>query len=240
VLVPSGGKHTIESFETIYSSVLSKSIWGVEFFMLCDGDTRPNPSEDEEEAQAGGRLRVLPRFHLENYFLDENVWAEALSLLEPVDSWLRDPVQIRGVLVEIAREQTSYAAALRASRALRLAVGHVDAMPKNCHGTSADELVALIVTKSSAERERAVKVLGDDEVERLVRDEFERLTSLLDNDDPEWRVAMPGKPVLSAFAGRAGTKLGHAKTLYLNAAATHEPGPFEDLLTIFEHFATQD
>jgi len=44
VLVPSGGRHIIESFEAVYESVLAKSIWGVDFFMLCDGDSAPPTS----------------------------------------------------------------------------------------------------------------------------------------------------------------------------------------------------
>ena len=39
VLVPSGGNATIRSFAGIASQVLEKTIWGVDFFMLCDGDS---------------------------------------------------------------------------------------------------------------------------------------------------------------------------------------------------------
>jgi AAA domain, putative AbiEii toxin, Type IV TA system len=237
VLVPSGGRHTLESFETIYSSVLSKSIWGVEFFMLCDGDTRPTPSEEEREAKAGGRLRVLPRYHLENYFLDEQVWAEAFAPLEPPDSWLRDPERIRSAFIEISREHISYTAALRAAQGLRLSVGNVDAMPKNCHGRAVDELVELVLKESSAERDRTAAVLADDKVERLVREEFERTSGLLDAGDPEWQQVIPGKPIVSAFSKRAGLKLGHAKTLYLAAAEEADPNPFADVIAIFSEFA---
>jgi hypothetical protein len=238
VLVPSGGKHTLESFETLYSKVLSKSIWGVEFFMMCDGDTRPSPSADEKRAQDEGRLRVLPRYHLENYFLDEDVWSQAFALLEPDGSWLRDAAQIKNAILEIAREQTSYAAALRASQRLRLAVGNVDAMPRNCHQRTSDELVQLMLDKTSLERDRATGELADDQVERVVREEFDRITALLDNDDPEWRRVVPGKPVLAAFAGRAQVKLGHGKTLYLAASEGRDQNPFDEVVQIFEHFAT--
>jgi energy-coupling factor transporter ATP-binding protein EcfA2 len=240
VLVPSGGKHTVESFETLYATVLSESIWGVEFFMLCDGDTQPNPSPDERQAQEEGRLRVLPRYHLENFFLDEETWSDAFALLEPPDSWLRDSVQVKNAILEIAREQISYAAALRASQRLRLAVGNVDAMPKNCHQRSSDELVGLMIEKTSVERDRSTAALADDEVEGIVREEYERISSLLDDDDPEWRRIVAGKPVLSAFAGRAQVKLGHGKTLYLAAAEQRDPNPFEELVAIFEHFATDE
>lgn len=238
VLVPSGGKHNLQSFEAIYAAVLSKSLWGVEFFMLCDGDTRPNPSDDERAAEQGGRLRILPRYHLENYFLDAQVWAAVFEALEPPDSWLRDPAQIQAALVEIAREHMSYAVALRASQALRSSVGHVDAMPKNCHGLTSDELVALMVEKASAERGRATKALAEAEVDRIVREEYERLTTALDSDDPQWRKEVPGKAVLSTFIARTGMKPGHAKNLYLEVSETSGLDPFAEVVEILEHFAT--
>jgi len=62
VLVPSGGKHLLESFSAVYDEVLSKSIWGVDFFMLCDGDSIPAASpEQTQAAEESGHLRVLPR-----------------------------------------------------------------------------------------------------------------------------------------------------------------------------------
>lgn len=238
VLVPSGGKHAIESFQSVYEAVLSRSIWGVEFFMLCDGDTRPAPSEGERQAEEGGRLRVLPRYHLENYFLDEHTWAAAFANLEPSTSWLRDPVAIEEAFLESARTYLSYAAALRASQTLRLAVGNVDIMPSNCHGRTEDEIIRLVLDTSTAERERTAAVLAEQEVERLVREEFTQISELLDRRDAEWRRVVPGKPLLSAFVHRAGMKIGHAKSLYLAAAEQSTVNPFADVLEIFEAFAS--
>jgi hypothetical protein len=57
--------------EGLHEAVLSKSIWGVDFFMLWDRDSRPSDSPEAELAKGSGRLRTLSRYHLENYFLDE-------------------------------------------------------------------------------------------------------------------------------------------------------------------------
>ena len=71
VLVPSGGRHILKSFASIYESVLSRTLWGVEFFMLCDRDSAPPLGLPQTIAAiAMGRLQVLPRYHLENYFLN--------------------------------------------------------------------------------------------------------------------------------------------------------------------------
>ena len=41
VLVPSGGRSAIASFALLHREVLERTIWGVEFFMLCDHDATP-------------------------------------------------------------------------------------------------------------------------------------------------------------------------------------------------------
>lgn len=46
----------------------------------------------------------------------------------------------------------------------------------------------------------------------------------------------PASSILSAFAGRAQLRLGHAKALYLAAAEARNPGPFEEVLSIFRNF----
>ena len=132
VLVPSGGKSTIQSFSHIQQKVLNHAMWGVDFFMLCDRDAVPvgaTTSAIEESSQ--DRLRVLPRYHLENYFLDETVIAEIFAPLEAENSWLRDPAAIRENLREVARGYVSYAAALIVSSEFRVRAGNLDIMP-NC------------------------------------------------------------------------------------------------------------
>jgi predicted ATPase len=88
VLVPSGGKRLILSFSTLVEEVLDKSIWGVEFFMLCDADTVPLSLDKSALTEfSKGRLSVLDRYHVENYFLEEDLLARVFSSLEPEGSW---------------------------------------------------------------------------------------------------------------------------------------------------------
>lgn len=60
VLVPSGGKQAITSFTAIMENVLEKSIWGVDFFMLCDRDAMPLTAEAVSiQAESKGKLRTF-------------------------------------------------------------------------------------------------------------------------------------------------------------------------------------
>ena len=115
VLVPAGGKGTVTSFGTLQKQVLERTIWGVEFFMLCDGDTAPTATVETN------RLRSLSRYHLENYFLDEAVIAGIFESMEPADSWLRSPQKVRANLRDVAQSLVPYATALSTAARYRVA-----------------------------------------------------------------------------------------------------------------------
>ena len=237
VLVPSGGKHTIESFDAIYDAVLSRTIWGVEFFMLCDNDAAPRASDSQTKALESGRLRILPRYHLENYFLDEHVWAQAFALMESPESWLRDPAAIRAQLRTLGEQFVSYAAALSVSRALRTAAGNLDVMPKDCHGKNLKEIQELVEERASAERGRISDVLDASQVRLAVETAFNALVESLESDSEAWKAAIPGRPLLGAFASKANVNVSRAKSMFLNAAVG-ALDPFAEVAAIFDAFAT--
>lgn len=233
VLVPSGGKHASQSFEPINQGILSKSIWGVQFFMLCDRDAVPPDTPDSD----AGRLRILPRYHLENFFLDEHLWAQIFASMEPENSWLRSPEEIRTRMREIAREIVPYASALIVSGRARREVGNVDIMPKGVHGLDISSLQQLFETTATQEVDRLRSSLEVTSISRLVGETYEQLMSSIDADTDDWKMLIPGKPLLSAFANRAGVKPSRAKLLYVNAAALAAKNPFADIEKIFEDFA---
>jgi energy-coupling factor transporter ATP-binding protein EcfA2 len=238
VLVPSGGKHVIESFAAVYDAVLSKTIWGVEFFMLCDGDSVPVGSpEQAEAAQRSGRLRVLSKYHVENYFLDEHVWASALSPMSAEGSWQRSPSTVRDVLRESARGLVSYAAALATASRLRLSVGNLDLMPKDCQRKSLLELQPLLLAEVEREKARLEQCLDQESIKSSMSEYFERLTRSLDDDSEDWKALIPGKPLLGMFATRIGLDQSKAKMLYLNAGLTSDRRPFAEIEEIFKDFA---
>lgn len=237
VLVPSGGKHVIESFEAVNRAVLSQSLWGVEFFMLCDRDSRPPASEAVDAAAVSGRLQVLSRYHLENYFLDEFVWADAFSLMEPDGSWLRDPSQIRAALRDLAGRYVSYATTLAVASRLRLEAGNVDAMAKDCHGKTLEQTQQLVIAQASQESDRVADVLDRDGVSRAVAEHYERLSQAIEDDSEDWKAMVPGKQVLSAFASQANLSAGRAKTMYIAATHAESPHqPFKEIQDIFAAF----
>jgi hypothetical protein len=206
VLVPVGGKDTAISFQRAAETLLCQTIWGVDFFMLCDGDSAAKGFSSQ--AKSDGRLRVLARYHLENYFLDEHVWAKVFEHLAlPENDSLRDPKAIRQVMRDFARDQISYAAALKVSNHFRQMVGNIDIMPKGVNNLSVEDLCAVMETDRSAESSRCGSSLDKTTLERLVREEFLRLTTALDKDDESWKSLIPGRPIVKRFSAHAKQRL---------------------------------
>jgi hypothetical protein len=232
VLVPSGGKHVIESFDAVHAAVLSRTIWGVEFFMLCDRDSAPVSDLPVE------RVQVLPRYHLENYFLDESVWASAFSTLEPEGSWLRDPAQIHESLRSIAAGLVSYAAALAVSSSARLRAGNIDLMPKGAHQMGLPDLLRALAEKAESERGRLDEALEATTLVRMAEEYAAELEASLTIDDERWKRDIPGKPLLGMFTAKAQLHASRARKLYLDAAAAADSDPFLDVKAIFDRFAS--
>lgn len=235
VLVPSEGKGTIASFAVVNERVLQRSIWGVEFFMLCDRDVVPLHRDAEGlKSESRGRLAVLGRYHLENYFLDATCLAEVFRSLEPASSWLRDPLAIREVLLSIARNRLSHATALHAAARLRDRVGNVDVMPSGCHDVSLDHLCGTFVAGVKAEQARVGAALESDEATRLVEQIWRSLEADLETE--RWNAVFPGRPILRQFASKSSLAYGRLKSGYLEASRAVDHRPFSEVIEIFEVF----
>ena len=230
VMAPAGGKADLENFERLNRKVLEKTLWGVDFFMLADRDCAV------PQAVESDRFRLLPRYHLENYFLDSRILAACFENQEEDGSWLRSPAQIEDRLQEIATEFASYAAALMASSELRRQAGNVTIMPSGAHSMGKDDLVAAAKTTASSEASRVCSVLDPSVVE-------ERFASLYDSVQEQiaagetWKANVPGKPILRKFCGDASISVGRLKNLYITHVLETEANAFDDIIGIFQSFS---
>lgn len=238
VLVPVGGKDTAIGFQRAAETVLNQTIWGVDFFMLCDGDSAARGFSPQTKSD--GRLRVLSRYHLENYFLAEHVWAKVFEHLALPDSDpLRDPMAIRQLMRNFAREQVSYAAALKVSNRFRQMVGNIDIMPSGVNNLGVEDLCAIMEADRAAESSRCGSCLDKANLERMVREEFTRLTDAVDKDDESWKSLIPGRQIIQRLSARARQDYGTLKRLYIRTARTSQPDPFAEIRDIFADFANK-
>jgi len=238
VLVPVGGKDTLRSFHNVQTNVLNRTIWGVEFFLLADRDATHALGRGAVRADTSARVKELPRYHLENYFLDARVLAKAFVSMEPEASWLRNPTAIESKLREFAASSVPYAVALNVNAMLRERIGNVSIMPKGLDGSQQiEELIDLIKRRVLAEGERVTAGLNLEEIESVTRAEYERLRFDVEGAGNIWRIDLPGRRILNKFAASANIQPGRLKQLYLGAAEGSEV--FGDIVSIFEGFRAQ-
>jgi hypothetical protein len=232
VLQASGGKGNLQSFSKVAAEVLDRTLWGVRFYMLADRDAAPRSLSADDSKN----LRVLSRYHLENYFLDADVLSKCFVSMEANESWLRSSEQIEECLRGIARDQLGYAAALIEAKRLRDAVGNADLMPKGAHAMTRDQLVAAFVGGSETELTRICGSLVREDVAASVGDTYDELAALLDSPQPAWKEHFPGKPLLAKFASKASIPEGRLKNLYLLHSESVEKNPFAEIIEIFKGF----
>jgi len=233
VLLPSGGKGSLQSFKTISEQILDRSIWGVRFFMLADRDAAPVSNMEN------ANFRTLSKYHLENYFLDADILSECFSEMEVSDSWLRDPSEINNHLRKLARDTLGYAASVVASHKIRQMAGNVDVKPKGVHQLTKDELIEEFRLKSNAELSRISGALDEDGIKTIVNTAYDKLSGLLEMDSEEWKTEFPAKSIFSKFCAAADMKEGRLKTMYLQKSENHDDAPFAEIISIFEDFSNR-
>lgn len=242
-LAPSGGKDQVQSFGATIERVLQNTVWGVDFFMLCDRDAISRDSDIAKyEAAANGRLKFLKRYHLENYFLDEDIIAEMFSAWEPANSWLISRDQICERLRLIAKSSVAYVAGLILSREFRERVGNLDIMPSDCFGKTAIELTALIANRAKEERQRIMATVSEEDILRRTKETIDDLETSLSDGAERWKTLFPGRIVLKTFCSGANAKFdfGRFKLGYLKVAESRTVSPFAEIETIFESFSNYE
>ena len=230
-LLPSGGKNTLSSFDTIASQVLEKSLWGIRFFMLADRDAAVGAQPTVTE-----NFRMLSRYHLENYFLEAEILRQCFADREEKDSWLQSVEQIENRLREIARSQLGYAVSLVVSKKMRDATGNVNVKPKGCHEMDCTTLVDAFSKKAKVERQRVASALDDACVRQLVEDTYQKFEDLLATPGDAWKNEFPGKPIFAHFCHQAREEEHRLKNLYIRKSFEADTNPFQEIIEIFSSF----
>jgi hypothetical protein len=139
----------------VQENVLNKTMWGVDFYLLCDRDAANQLGRSAIRDTQSRRIKVLPRYHLENYFLEEQVLASAFAQIEGPGSWLRDAAAVKKKIMDIASTVVPYAVALNVTAAIREKVSNVSVMPRGAmEAKTAAELGELMERKLDSELDR--------------------------------------------------------------------------------------
>lgn len=205
--------------------------------MLCDRDAVYENGPKSVEANISERLRVLPRYHLENYFLHEDILAAVFADMEASGSWLRDPAVDKGQNTRLCPPVHSARDSLKSGGPYAGMRGE-----HRCNGkgvnqdATIDQLVAKITDRVESEVTRVSGALNSQTVEEVTRNEYERITKLAEFNQPRWLDEIPGRVVFNRFCGSAGMRSGRLQSLYLRQAQNGNHDPFSEIREIFSGF----
>ncbi len=237
VLVPTGPRQTMLSFSRVVDDILSKTLWGIDFFMISDYDSSlPEPVTKDLISKSAGRLAFLPRYHLENYFLDENIISKMFKKLEPRENWLRDPDQIKEKLKTIARTTIPYSVQLWLNAFLKSRIGEINITVRGIENMDLKEYLHQLEAPFTNENKRINENLSIGMIKQAVEDRWNALHSYIGNDNPEWKKIIPGRVICHKFTSLAEIDVGRFKTMYINQAKEEGFTPFNEIIDIFKRF----
>ncbi|KKR71341.1 MAG: hypothetical protein UU14_C0030G0015 [Candidatus Roizmanbacteria bacterium GW2011_GWB1_40_7] len=203
VVIPVSGQENIMALARV-RDILGSTIWGISMFMIRDRDGLTDTQIQSMESGSSGRLKILGRRHLENYFLNENLLAEVLSedLVDDTSQW-RKPTFVLGQLREIAKEIMPEAVYKWIQENVRTEVGNVDLKVKNYQAQGKDKLAESIKTRASEELQRITALLDSGKVSSVIDTKYaEYDQALIANKDEVWKKEFPGKTIFRKLAGR--------------------------------------
>ncbi|MFH0864448.1 MAG: AAA family ATPase [Candidatus Gottesmanbacteria bacterium] len=203
VVIPVSGQENIMALARV-RDILGSTMWGISMFMIRDRDGLTDTQIQSMESSSSGRLKILGRRHLENYFLNENLLAEVLSedLVDDTSQW-RKPTFVLGQLREIAKEIMPEAVYKWVQENVRTEVGNVDLKVKNYQAQGKDKLAESIKTRASEELQRITALLDSGKVSSVIDTKYVEYDQALSaNKDEVWKKEFPGKTFFRKLAGR--------------------------------------
>lgn len=203
VVIPVFGQENIMALARV-REILKSTVWGISMFMIRDRDGLTDEQVATIQGRSNGRLRILPRRHLESYFLDEKILVEVLSDdLVAEDSQWRDSSFVLEQLREIVRETLGEAVYCWALENVRTEVGNVDLKVKNYQAQDKATLTKSLKTRAAEELQRVQASLNSSKIASVVKAKYtEYEQALIQNKDDVWKKEFPGKTIFRKLAGR--------------------------------------
>lgn len=234
-ILPVGSVLNIMALNNIEQQI-RQAVFGIELYMVRDRDGL----SDSQIAtlEQNGRVRVLKRRHIENYFLDPQVLFEVANRLyldkkhpELSANYINDK------MADIAKN--SLPLNILQNTKEHIALNHSLAPPsvRNVHKKSRDETIDELVGSMSEITERLASDLDRESLRHWVNEEANRLERSLETG--QWKVEFQGKYLFRQICASVlhddPLKVQHA---YVDIALEKHPNVLRDIVDIFNGMQT--
>lgn len=106
------------------------------------------------------------------------------------------------------------------------------------HGLTPAHIASRLVDAAESERALIDAHLDPKAIRAYAEQYSQELTTSLSADTDDWKVQIPGKPLLGAFGSRAVLHAARLRRMYLRACADDVHGPFADIHTLFDELSS--
>lgn len=211
---------------------ISKSIFGINFYMIRDRDGVPTKIIDSLEKV--GRIRFLKKRCLENYFLDSEILAKVGEQFYIEMSDFKNPKKINDLLHNIALEMRNLNI-LKRMKDYTSDLFHVGTPTvKNVLAKQPED----IISQFTGEIESEVHKLQLD-IETLQKNKvFDSFVHEVDADltSGNWINTFSGKEIYAKYCSTIKVEEMRVTEAYTQLALTHKPAVFADIKQFFEDF----
>jgi len=230
-IIPAGSVLNIMTLNSIEEQI-RKSIFGIELYMIRDRDgLEPTQVASLEK---NGRIKILKRRHIENYFLDEEVLFK-VAVKFYVTSKIPTLSQevIKNGIMDIAKGSLGYNIYKNSKE--YLIINHFLKAPsiKSLEKLSFDQIKSAIVAEIATNTEQLASGLTTPLVEKWLNKEEASLNAKLKNG--QWINDYQGKyifgKVCTDILKEDQIKVRHA---YVDIALTDKPEAIKDIIDIFK------
>ncbi|WP_165922297.1 AAA family ATPase [Pseudonocardia endophytica] len=208
--IPAGGVDTLYRINSATLSILEAEFGVVRYYLIRDHDYLDDNFITAYHSRAAGRIRVLKRYHIENYLLDDEAISHVLA-----DTYNKTitPAQVRQSLNACARAMSGEVATQMTAFRLNLALQPQDfSQGKFMSGTSLVDSAGLMDpsvlatisgrfdTTAQTVRNHVSSTLEPVNVSQIVTDCASSVAGAVNDDS--WRSLFPGRALLEAFCKR--------------------------------------
>jgi len=191
-------------------SLLESDFAKCQFFLIRDRDYSSEVALAKYRQLAPGRLFVLSRYHIENYLLDDELIA---SVLDRIYQRHLEPTTVRDDCIRIAMDNS--ATFLRSMvehrygelfQAEDCSVGNHSNNLAIINGSGGlitdviDPLRTVLVENASQVGNKAKARIESGNLEAIFQDCLDEITTALNPDGENWRILLPGKPILQKLS----------------------------------------
>lgn len=230
-LLPMGSVRNLNVLSHV-SEELRTAIFGIDLFMIRDRD---GLSDDHvAELERNPRFRVLPRRHVENFFLEPDLLSK-VAMYFYLDKNQADPEAINAALRRAA-EASMHSALLADIKHLVHVDGSIDPpYLKAVEKLDGEQLEEALIKSLQASVAVVANRFSPRQIESLVRKRGAMLSAALRNDT--WRNVFPGKTVLARFvADHWGIDLVLVRQAYVDIALREKASTLQPIRDILESF----